>query len=146
MYKLKGNHKRVPATFSGLLDSMINENWGEFFNDNQLTSSNVPVNIKEMDNGYQIDVVAPGLKKEDFNINVDHDLLTISFEQKEEHKETTDKMIRSEYEFRSFKRSFNLSETINAAEISASYTDGVLSLVLPKKEEAKKLTKKIEIS
>ena len=146
MYKLKGNHKRVPATFSGLLDSMFNENWGEFFHDNQLMNSNVPVNIKEMDNAYQIDVVAPGLKKEDFNINIDHNLLTISFEQKEEHKETTDKMIRSEYEFRSFKRSFNLSDTIDAAAVSASYNDGMLSLMLPKKEEAKKLTKKIVIS
>lgn len=146
MYKLKGNQRRVPATFSGLLDSMINDNWGEFFNDNHLTNNSIPVNIKELDNAYQLDVVAPGLKKEDFNINIDHDLLTISFEQKEEHKETTDKMIRNEYQFRSFKRSFNLSDTINAAEISAGYTDGVLSLMLPKKEEAKKLTKKIEIS
>ena len=146
MYKMRKNYGLTPATFSGMLDTMLTNNWDRIFSDDHHNQMNVPVNIKETDTAFEMDLVAPGLKKEDFNINIEKDVLTVSFEQKEEKKETTDKVIRSEYKFRSFRRSFTLSDKINAEGISAKYTDGILSLNLPKAEPKADTTKKIEIA
>lgn len=146
MYKHRKNFVLTPSTFSGMFDNMLNNKWDRFFFDDNWSNTTAPVNIKETDNGYQLDVVAPGLKKEDFVINVEKDVLSVSFEQKEEKSESTDKMIRNEYQFRSFKRSFNLGETVNAEAITASYVDGVLSITLPKKEAKELTTRKIDIA
>lgn len=146
MYKMRKNYGLTPATFSGMLDTMLTNNWDRMFSDDHQNYMNVPVNIKETDAAFEMDLVAPGLKKEDFNINIEKDVLTVSFEHKEEKKETTDKVIRNEYKFRSFKRSFTLSDKINAEGISAKYTDGILSLNLPKAEPKADTTKKIEIA
>lgn len=146
MYKHRKNFALTPSSFSGMLDNMLNSNWENFFSDDNWSKITAPVNIKEGEKEYQLDVVAPGLKKEDFNINVENDVLSISFEQKEAKEETTDKMIRNEYQFRSFKRDFTLSEKINANDIKASYTDGILSISLPKAEPAEAPTRKIEIA
>lgn len=98
------------------------------------------VNITEDENGFTLDVAAPGLRKEDFNIVVEDDLLTISAEVKTENEENTPNYTRKEFGFNSFKRSFRITEDqINQEEIKAKYENGVLSIVLPKKEEAKPL-------
>lgn len=104
-----------------------------------------PVNIVEKDNLYQVDIVAPGFEKTDFKINLDNNLLTISAEKKEEVNEETEKNIRKEYHFRSFKRSFTLDEKINQEKIDAKYVNGILKLELGKKEEAKAASKDIVI-
>lgn len=146
MYKHRKNFALTPSTFSGMLDNMMNNNWENFFSDDNWSKITAPVNIKETDKEYQLDVIAPGLKKEDFNINVEKDVLSISFEQKEEHEEKTDKVIRNEYQYRSFKRNFTLSENIHASDIKATYSDGVLKISLPKAAPAEAPTRKIEIS
>ena len=105
----------------------------------------VPVNIRENEKEYLLDVVAPGLTKEDFRVNLDNNLLTISFEKKEETVNESEKQLRTEYKFQSFKRSFTLDEKINAEGISAQYVNGVLTLNLPKKEDVKPATKQISI-
>ncbi|MEI2737455.1 MAG: Hsp20/alpha crystallin family protein [Chitinophagaceae bacterium] len=97
----------------------------------------VPVNVKETEKGYLLEVVAPGFEKADFKVNLNQNLLTISAEKKEELKEEKEKQIRREYSYRSFKRSFTLDEKIDATNIEASYVNGVLTLNLPKKEEVK---------
>lgn len=145
MYKHRKNFTMTPATFGGLMDNVLNNKWDRMFFDDNWSNVTAPVNIKETEANYQVDVVAPGLKKEDFNINVEKDVLTVSFEQKEEQKETTDKYIRNEYQFRSFKRNFTLSDKINTAGISATYVDGVLSISLPKAEPNETTTRKIDI-
>lgn len=146
MYKTRKNYGMVPATFSGMLDNMFPKHWDKVFFDDNWSNVTAPVNIKETESAFVIDVIAPGLKKEDFSINVEKDVLSISFEHKEEQKEEKDNIIRNEYQFRSFKRNFTLGEKVNAEAISATYTDGVLSVNLPKKEETKIEAKKITVA
>jgi HSP20 family protein len=105
----------------------------------------VPVNIRETEKEYLLDVVAPGLKKEDFQISLEKNLLTISVEKKEDTVNEGEKLIRSEYKHSAFKRSFTVTEKVDAEAISAQYVNGVLTLNLPKKEEVKPVTKQISI-
>ncbi|GAA4751812.1 Hsp20/alpha crystallin family protein [Flavisolibacter ginsenosidimutans] len=105
----------------------------------------VPVNIRETEKEYVLELVAPGMKKEDFSVKIDDNLLTISAEKNEEVANEGEKFVRKEFKFQSFKRSFTLDEKINADGISAQYVNGVLTLNLPKKEEVKPATKQISI-
>ena len=92
-------------------------------------------------------MVAPGLNKEDFNVNVSDKMLTVSFEHKEEDKQENKRngYLREEYRMQSFSRSFTLDDTIDADQINAQYKDGVLHVTLPKKEGAQKITKNIQV-
>ena len=101
---------------------------------------NMPaVNITERKDDYLIAMAAPGLKKEDFKIDVEGNMLTISSEKEEENEEKEERYTRKEYSYSSFERSFTLPDEVNKDKIDAHYQDGVLELVLPKKEEAKKM-------
>ena len=104
-----------------------------------------PVNIKETEAGYDMELIAPGYEKQDFKINLDKNILTISAEKKAETDSTTDKYIRKEYTNQSFERSFTVEETIDAEKISAKYVNGVLVLNLPKKAVVKEEVKQINI-
>jgi HSP20 family protein len=115
--------------------------WNEWFNGGFFGKAvSVPaVNITENKDDYKVSVAAPGLKKNDFKIDLEGNMLTISSE-KEESKEDKDaRYTRKEYSYSSFRRSFALPEKVNQDKIEASYEDGVLKVMLPKKEEAKKL-------
>lgn len=106
-------------------------------------SVNVSENIKD----YELDVAAPGLKKEDFDVNIENDVITVSREEKHEDEKKEDNFTRREFSYSSFSRSFRLPEDVDRENISARYEDGVLKLTLPKLgEEDRKTTKKIEIS
>lgn len=94
------------------------------------------VNIKENEDSFEILLAAPGLNKEDFTVEVDENILKISSEFKQSEEVKEEKFSRREFNFSSFKRAFTLPETINEDKIEASYVNGVLQLVLPKKEEA----------
>lgn len=104
-----------------------------------------PVNIVETADAWHLELSAPGRSKEDFKVNVDNDLLTISYEKKEEVKTEGVKTIRREFGFQSFKRSFNLDSQVDAANVQAKYENGLLKLLLPKKAEAKQAAKEITI-
>ncbi|MBQ5539510.1 MAG: Hsp20/alpha crystallin family protein, partial [Bacteroidales bacterium] len=104
-----------------------------------------PVNISEKNDGFIIEMAAPGYKKEDFAVNVDKNLLTISVHKKTEKTENSEnnndnkdkneaKVYRREYSFSSFSRSFTLPEGVDAQKIGGSYTDGILKLEIPKCE------------
>jgi HSP20 family protein len=108
-------------------------------------STSVPVNIREMEGAYAIEVVAPGMDKGDFKVNVDNNILTISAEKKAESNKENERMVRREYSYKSFARTFTLDETINADNIQAKYENGVLHIELPKKIEAKIQPKEISI-
>lgn len=103
------------------------------------------VNIVENTEAYHLELMAPGRNKEDFAISVDKNLLTISYEKKDEVKNEELKSIRREFSFQSFKRSFNLDEKINAEAIQAKYENGILKLILPKKAEVTQPVKSINI-
>lgn len=131
-----------------LFDDFFTTDWLGGSNVSKIGFNTPAVNILETDNDFVVELAAPGLSKEDFNIELDNDLLIISSEITSE-KETKEegKYTRKEFGYRTFKRSFTLPETINGGEIGASYNNGVLSVTLPKKEEAKVQPKRlIEIS
>ena len=98
------------------------------------------VNIIEDDNGYKIELAVPGFEKNDFNIEVDDDVISISLEKEIDATTTYNKR---EFNFGSFKRAFNLPESAHSAKISANYTSGILNILIPKKEEAKPIPSRI---
>ena len=105
----------------------------------------IPVNIRETENEFVLELVAPGFEKEDFQISLDNNTLTISVERKTEAENRTERFIRKEYKQQSFKRSFTVDENIDAGKIVAKYLNGVLALNLPKKADVKAVTKEITI-
>ncbi|MES1221144.1 MAG: Hsp20/alpha crystallin family protein [Bacteroidota bacterium] len=147
MTQVKFSRRPFEAPFSNLVDGFFTELPAVFKNEFNYSErkGNTPVNVKETEKSYLLEVVAPGFEKTDFKINLDQDLLTISAEKKSEVKEETQKEIRKEYQFRSFKRSFTLDEKIDATKIDANYINGVLTLNLPKKETVKASALEISI-
>ena len=128
--------KSNPVTFPSLLDELFKPDW---FGGMEGMRTSVPaVNIKENDTAFTLELAAPGKKKEDFNIEVDESVLTISSENKIEKEEKSDngKYTRREFSFSSFRRSFTLPESVDEDKINAHYENGVLALTLPKREEA----------
>lgn len=142
-----------PMSFGGLVDGVLQNAWNRFFDDDFWGAApmaggtnQVPVNIRETDKSYEVELVAPGLRKEDFKVHIHHNQLTISFEHQEEEENRQDEYLRREYRMQAFSRSFTLDDTVDVDHIAAQYRDGVLCLSLPKKEGAQRLTKEIPIS
>ncbi len=151
--RTNGNGNTPTTTFSGLVDKIFQNNVNRVFDDDFWGLSNVspnvsvPVNVMETDKSYELELVAPGLKKEDFKINVHCDLLTVSFEHQEEKNQESrkDGWLRREYQKRSFTRTFTLDESIDANKIDAHYTDGILHLSMAKKDGAQTVSRIVEI-
>lgn len=104
------------------------------------------VNVYENPQSVILELSAPGRQKEDFNLHVDKDLLTVSYEKKEENISEQTKVVRREYSFNSFKRTFSLDEKIDVEKITAHYENGVLKIELPKKEHFKAEPRQIAIN
>ena len=138
MTLVKQDYRTVNDLFDGLFNSIPAAAKPRTFN----TPS---VNIHETKDGYHLELLAPGLKKEDFKITFEKDLLTISYEKKDEAENKDYKTLRKEFTVASFKRSFSVDDKINAEAIEAKYNDGILQLLLPKKEEVKASPKEIAI-
>jgi HSP20 family protein len=130
-----------------VLDDFFNRSLTDFVNDD-FSITSPATNIIQNEDAFVIELAAPGLKKEDFDIKVDKDLLTITSESSTETSEHDEKTNYSKREFNysSFSKSFHLPESIDADNIAANYDNGVLKLTLKVREEAKvKEPKKIEI-
>ena len=128
------------------IDSLFNNTLADVIgSDNTISSPSV--NVVEHDSHYELDLAAPGLTKQDFNIDIEQDNLIISAEKQTENEEKNGRFTRREFSYGSFKRSFHLDDMINRDKIAATYVDGVLKVTLPKKEEAvkKSFNKTIEI-
>ena len=137
--------KQNPANLGIFFDELLNNfpaTWGKDANNG---FSAAPVNIHETKEAYHVELSAPDRNKEDFSVNADKGLLTISFEKKEKTENTEHRTIRKEFNNNSFKRSFNLDEKINTTGIQAKYENGVLKVYLPKKEEVIAAPQKIAI-
>lgn len=130
-----------------LMDDFFGKDLMSNFFDNKSKFSIPSVNVTENKDEFSIEVAAPGLSKEDFKIDIDHNVLTISAEKEEKSEENDKKVIRREFSYNSFKRSFTLPESVNAENITASHNAGILNIILPKYEEAKeKPARQIAIS
>lgn len=130
----------IPSVFDELLRP-----WNEWFDGGSLfgRTLNVPsVNISEHKDQYLVSMAVPGMKKDDFHIDVDGNMLTISSEKEESKEEKENKYTRKEYNYSSFSRSFTLPDEIQKERIEAKYEDGVLKIQLPRKEGVNKLTAK----
>lgn len=147
MHTLVKFHNRPAKSFNNFVDDLF-ATVPSILRDDFITPgfrSFIPVNVKETENEYVLEVVAPGFQKEDFQVSLDNNTLTISAERKDEAENRNERFIRKEYKQQSFKRSFTVDENIEAEKIVAKYVNGVLTLNLPKKVEVKAATKEITI-
>ena len=137
----KGLQPNTNPFFNDVFDSFLNDT---FLSDKLVTR--VPaVNIAENDSEFHIELAVPGLKKDDFKINLDKNVLSIAAERKSEENTETKRFSKREYSYNSFVRSFTLPETADYAKIEADYTDGILNLTIAKKEEAKLQSREIAV-
>jgi len=134
MSLIKWNNQ--PDLFNGIVDRFFEDFGTDFYH------STPAVNITESDEAYYLEIAAPGLNKDDFQLSLDHNILTVSAEQKAENedKDNNGKYKRREFSYTSFKRSFTLPNSVDADGIGAKYENGVLNLSVPKREEVKPRT------
>lgn len=119
------------------------------FKNNSLTNTTLPsVNIIESHDSFMVEMAAPGMVKDDFIIELDNEILTISSEKETTHNlKEGENFTRREFSYQAFKRTFHLPKTVvDSSKINATYKDGILRVAIPKKEEAKALPpRRIEI-
>ena len=148
---IKKENGHQPASFGNVVDQIFQNNLSRFFDDsfwgfNGLNERRkVPVNIRESDNDYEIEMVIPGIQKEKLTIEAGNDMITVSYQDTEEKKEKKDNYIQQEYRRQDFSRNFRLNNTVDAGNITAKYEDGILRLSLPKNEKSKKVSGTIAI-
>ncbi|PZD77112.1 Hsp20/alpha crystallin family protein [Mesonia sp. K7] len=135
-------------SLSNWFDDLFNRDLPSVFASNFNTGITLPkVNIKETADAFIVEMAVPGLKKSDFCVTLDNQVLSISTEAKAETEHKEENYIRREFGYSSFKRTFNLPESVDDDQINARYDHGILNLLLPKKEEAKqKPARSIKIS
>jgi len=148
--KKKEDLTMLPVIRRRALPDIVDEFFGrDFMNKffDHETGVNMPaVNIVEEKDDFKIEVAAPGLDKKDFKIDLDRGVLSISSEKQEEINEENKKYMRREFSYTSFSRSFTLPDGADQEKIKAIHKDGILTIVIPKKEEAKeKPARQIEI-
>ena len=145
MTHVKFNNRPVVRSYDNFFNDFFNlpVSWA---NNPASNGGSVAANVTETNDAFILELNTPGRSKDDFKINVDKDLLTVSFEKKEEQKTEGVNIVRREYSFNSFKRSFTLDEKIDAGNIQAKYENGILRIELPKKEQVKAEPKTISIS
>ena len=147
----KRNGNLTNSIMPGLFDDFFTKDLFDWRSSNfSGNGTSLPaVNVKETNEHFVVEMAAPGMKKEDFKVQLENNMLTISSEHKQEHEhKEEDRYTRKEFSYQSFQRSFQLSkETVDADNIQAKYENGVLTLTIPKREEAKqKPARLIEIS
>ena len=136
------------ATLPSLFDSLARDLF-DLTNTSSPGTSMPAVNIKETKDEFQVEVAAPGMKKDDFKIRLDNNILSIASEREDSfnEKDAQGNYTRQEFSYQSFHRSFTLPNTVEAEKIVAKYNDGILRLSIPKREEAKqKPPRNIDIS
>ena len=129
--------------FSDIFDSMLDK--GYDFSKQAISGWKPRTNILENDNTYILEFAVPGMKKSDFKVNLENNVLTVSAEIEENKENEALNYSRKEFTVASFSRTFTVPKTVNADDVKADYKNGILTVKLPKKEEVK-ITKEIKIS
>ncbi|PZD76932.1 Hsp20/alpha crystallin family protein [Mesonia sp. K7] len=136
--------KRTDNWLPSIFDDMFKTDWlGGTSTVNNIGVTIPAVNISENENSFKVEVAAPGKNKEDFHIELEKDVLTISAEAKDEKVEEKSNYTRKEFNYHTFKRAFSLPDMVDSQKITAAYENGVLKIEIPKKEEAKEQTKRM---
>jgi len=138
---------RKRSTFPNLVDEFFGrELFPGFLFETDKMFSTPAVNVIEGKEDFRIEVAAPGLDKSDFRIELDHNVLTVSSEKEQKSEDQDEHFMRKEFNYLNFSRSFSLPDIANTEQISASHKDGILTITIPKKDEAKvKPAKQISI-
>lgn len=137
----KQNNGSLLPGFNDVFESILNDT---FFND-RLISQVPAVNLSESDGYFHVELAAPGLKKEDFKLHLDGNMLKVSVQRQHEDNSTEKIYSKREYSYSTWVRSFTLPESANAEQIEANYTEGVLTIDIAKREDAKIVRRQIEI-
>jgi HSP20 family protein len=127
----------MPSVFN---DFLTRDLWDWGLSNNSTTNTSIPaVNIREKAEAFEVEMAAPGMNKEDFRIELDNNILTISSERENRNEQKDgERYQRREFSYQSFQRTFHLSkDVVDADKIQARYENGLLQLIIPKKEEAK---------
>ena len=140
----------TPSLFNSLtpLNEVIYDFWGQDFSDRLKDEFGIPaVNIAENEKEFEVEVAAPGYKREEISLEVDDHVLTISSEHQEENEEEDKKITRKEFSYSKFERSFKIPENVMEDDINAEFHDGLLTVHLPKMVKRKSQTpKKINVN
>lgn len=137
----KRNNGALIPDFTDVFDSIFTDS---FFND-RMTVRVPAANISETEDHYHVELAAPGLRKEDFKLNLERNVLNISVENQSEQNSIPKNHNKREFTYNSWVRSFTLPESANREHIEATYKDGVLKIDIAKREEAKAVRRQIEI-
>lgn len=139
MKTLMKNNGNLFTAGPSLADEFFGRDWPGSSLANWKTATSSPaVNIQETNDDFKIEVAAPGMKRDDFKVELDNNVLTISAQQENKEGENTQKYTRREFSYQSFQRSFSLPDNqVEAENVSARYVDGILYITVPKREEAK---------
>jgi HSP20 family protein len=128
----------VNHLFSDIMDGMIPSDYRKW---------NIPaVNILENDTNFEVKLAAPGMKKQDFKINIEENNLVVSASVTEQSQDKNERFTRKEFSFTSFSRSFDLPENVNIDAIQAQYENGIMNIVIPKQEPTKPKVKEVAIA
>jgi len=128
---------RRPSLATASVDSVMQE-WLNQRQTHRVETVGTPlINMMETPEDYRIEISAPGLEKQDFKVSVNKDILTVSVEKPVASLAEHEKLLRREFSYHNFQRSFRLPATVELSRIQASYVQGILSLTLAKKEEAR---------
>ncbi len=134
-------HRR--PSMSEVMDNMLDRNFNTGFEKN---CGCVPAtNILEKEEGFEIQLAVPGMKKEDFKLEMEEDVLSVIYEKKEEEKKAGEEYLQREFDMDEFTRSFSIPKTADVESIKARYDAGILYISVPKQDKAR-LSKEIKVS
>lgn len=135
------------TSMPNLVDFFFGDDFLSNFFDNANAGTIPAVNIVESKDDYQIELAAPGLEKKDFKIDLNNNMLSISSEKEQKNEVEGEKIMRREFSYTAFKRSFTLPDSADGDKIKAAYKEGILTITIPKRDEAKeKPARQISIS
>lgn len=146
LVRFKNNFSPVERNFDRVMKNFFTDDLDGFFLKPSANKFTPAVNVVEAKDNFRLEIAVPGFTKDDFNVKLEDHLLTISGEKKNQVNNEDEKFTLKEFTHTSFSRTFTLPETVSGEKINAEYADGILKLLIPKKEEVKAKQVEIKVS